>query len=67
MRFFKTTLCAVVVETEEAINTIHHTRNSITLKQQFRHHLPTVMRVARSLGEDQGMFHMTLITENTDS
>lgn len=52
----------VIVEAEQTVHTVRHPRDSITLKEQLRHHLSAVKRVTGRLGDHHRVIHMTLRT-----
>ena len=55
-------LSVVVGEAVQAVHAVGHAWNSVTLKQQLRHHLATVQRVARGLRQHNGVLHAALDT-----
>ena len=55
-------LSVVVGEAVQAVHAVGYAWNSVTLKQQLRHHLATVQRVARGFRQHNGVLHAALDT-----
>lgn len=50
----------IVVKTVQPVHPIRNIWDAVTLKQQLRHHLATVQRVAGRLRQHDGMFNTAL-------